>query len=360
MRAAIKAAIEGRPLPIDQGSSKTLAERLVGEADTQELSPCVSPLSSTMAAPESAGTLRITEPPSGHAMVMPPAFGGPLGSNLESLTISSLTISSLGTEAPPRSTTRTSAAGLAIGAALAIAGAAAFTLVVASATAEAPTARVATAVEPAPTETLTSVPAPPDTGSVAPATPEAAPSTTDAAPTKTSPSPRREAPVASVAKPSPEPVVESTSTSVAAVEPPPPHADPVVVPAPPPRPPIPQVAPPRVAPSPPPFSAAACHATVGIVRSNGAVNANTLRMSGTAARLDACAKTLARPPSGTATVNLDFRDDKRLRNATCKNCPAEIQQCVLGAARSTASLQLNGEITGEPAFDVAVTFSCEP
>ena len=75
----------------------------------------------------------------------------------------------------------------------------------------------------------------------------------------------------------------------------------------------------------------------------------------------ACAKSGFRekPSPTNATVMIRFDDSGRYRGATCSGCGA-LAACVQSSTQGTVSMQnKSGDVTGEPSFDVAVTFTCD-
>ena len=167
--------------------------------------------------------------------------------------------------------------------------------------------------------------------------------------------------------PTPNTTAEAPPTTVAAAvavavaptppppEPPPPTPAPTAV-----------TPPPPVAPTPPPvaaFNPQTCRAAVGPPRSNGAVNAKDLSMGATPAAWTACAqRTLREKPNApiVASVHLSFSDNRSFRSATCGACPIALGQCIATGTSRTVSVNIRGgDVTGEPAFDVPVTFTCE-
>ena len=148
--------------------------------------------------------------------------------------------------------------------------------------------------------------------------------------------------------------------SVAAPEP-----APAPTPAPqPPPPPVTVAAPaPAAPPPPPPWSAASCKATLGARRSTSGYNVKDLTLSGTDVGWTGCAKSsIASKPAGpiAATVRLKFNDNRGFRGAACTTgCDAPLAACI-AAHTSGASIQFRGgDETGEPEFEVQATFTCD-
>jgi serine/threonine-protein kinase len=336
MRAAIKAAIEGRPLPVDHGTAPTMEMPPGGMTAPGMPSPSVRPAST---APGPTSPIGV---PAAHAPTVAGAF--PPSSKL----------TPLGAEAAPQQAQKKSATGIVVGvfAVLAAAGAT-LTYVVATKKLQAKPAEVAI-----PTSSGSQVAVEVAVPSSAPTSVATVASVASAAPPPPDVATAKRPPVAHVSHTTPAATKPTPDPAPAAPPPPTPSPQPDPAPAAPPPPPAtPPPAPP--APAPPAFNAATCRAQLGAVRSNGAVNGNNLRLNGTGAQMTTCAKRLAHPPSGGASVHLDFTDNKRLRGASCAGCPSEINACVVNAAKSTTSIQFNGEVTGDPAFDIPVTFVCD-
>ena len=76
----------------------------------------------------------------------------------------------------------------------------------------------------------------------------------------------------------------------------------------------------------------------------------------------ACARsTLGERPEAPihAAVNIRFTESRAYAGATCSGCPVAIASCVQSAVASNVSLADGSTVSGEPSFDVGVTFSCE-
>lgn len=100
----------------------------------------------------------------------------------------------------------------------------------------------------------------------------------------------------------------------------------------------------------------------GQKKATSGFNAKDLTLSNADGTWTACAHTLKEKPSGpiSATVHLKFSDTKSFRGATCNGCPPAIAQCVTSSAPRVASVNFRGgDVTGDPEFDVPVTFSCD-
>ena len=158
------------------------------------------------------------------------------------------------------------------------------------------------------------------------------------------------------AKAASEPVA---AVAVAPVAPPPapePPPTPTVAPAPPAP-----VAP--VAPAAPAFNPMTCRATAGQIRSVGGTNAKDLTLNGAAAAWTACAqRSLHEKPSApiSSSVHLAFTDSGGFRGASCAGCPAPLAQCIAASTGRTAVYKnKSGDVTGDPAFDVPITVTCD-
>ena len=162
------------------------------------------------------------------------------------------------------------------------------------------------------------------------------------------------------AKATPEPVAAVGVAPVAAppAAPPAPEPPPAPTVAPPPPPPV---AP--VAPAAPVFNPMTCRATAGQIRSVGGTNAKDLTLNGTAAAWTACAqRSLHEKPSApiSSSVHLAFTDNGGFRGASCAGCPAPLAQCIAGSTGRTAVYKnKSGDVTGDPAFDVPITVTCD-
>jgi eukaryotic-like serine/threonine-protein kinase len=162
-------------------------------------------------------------------------------------------------------------------------------------------------------------------------------------------------------KPARRGAISPAPTKSTVIETPPP-----VVVEPPAPPPAPEPAPPASS-GPPPlpaptFRSASCHATVGPHKSTSAYSAKDLTLRGADASLTKCAQTsIHEKPAAplAAVVHLRFAD-RTLKTATCAACPRDLAACVQKAMPSVAQLTIrSGDATGEPEFDVPVTFTCE-
>jgi hypothetical protein len=86
-------------------------------------------------------------------------------------------------------------------------------------------------------------------------------------------------------------------------------------------------------------------------------------MNGTANAWTACAqRSIKDKPNGpiSANVRINFTDNGSFRGASCSGCPAPLAACIAQSTRNTVALKIRGgDVTGEPTFDVPVTFTCE-
>jgi hypothetical protein len=102
---------------------------------------------------------------------------------------------------------------------------------------------------------------------------------------------------------------------------------------------------------------------VGGAHSTGATNSKDLAMNGTAGAWTSCAQSSLRERPASpiaASVHLNFTDSGSFRGASCANCPPALAACVASSTGRTVSLKIRGgDVTGEPGFDVPVTFACE-
>jgi hypothetical protein len=124
---------------------------------------------------------------------------------------------------------------------------------------------------------------------------------------------------------------------------------------------------PPAAPAPPPapaFDPGTCHAQVGNIASNGAVARKDLVFSAQPAWTQCARTTIKDRPSGpvAATVTMRFSGDNgSFRGATCAGCPGAVGACIRQAT-SNANARLkntSGDVTGDPEFTAAVTFTCD-
>jgi serine/threonine-protein kinase len=174
----------------------------------------------------------------------------------------------------------------------------------------------------------------------------------------------------SKAKRAPKSTAPMPSTSSLPVHEPSPAPSPQPVPSPEPQPqpeptaaptPVPPVAPPAPAPS--AWSSASCRAALGAPKSASGYNVKDLALRGTDAAWTSCAKSAIKERPAwpiSASVRLRFNDNKVFRGATCTGCAPALAQCIAASTGKTASVILKGgDQTGDPEFDVPVTFACE-
>ncbi|OJY30828.1 MAG: hypothetical protein BGO98_29110 [Myxococcales bacterium 68-20] len=137
--------------------------------------------------------------------------------------------------------------------------------------------------------------------------------------------------------------------------------EPVPAPEPQPTAAVPEPAP-SAAPAASAFRAASCRAALGAPKSVSAYNVKDLTLRGTDAAWTSCAKSAlkAKPAAPIAgTVRIRF-NDKAFRGATCTGCTPQLAQCITASTGKTASVSFkSGKQTGDPEFDVPVTFTCE-
>jgi serine/threonine-protein kinase len=346
MRNAIREALEGRPMPVDIAAA-TL------EAPQSSL-PGTAPMvvAGGMAPLEARG---VTGP--GPAVEAAPTVAGG---------ITPSTLTPLGSAATAPSAAKKSRAGLFVGIALvAIVGGGAG---LAAMKGTKGLHHEAAALGDSAIKALSNAPTAP-TAPVAPtglpsalAVTPAIPTTPDLSPP---PSPADPKHPKSGRTPGKQPPAEAVAPVGAGVPPPPPPVAVVVpsVPEPPPPPPVPVVPTPPPPPAVPAFNPTTCRATAGQVRSNGGTNAKDLTLNGTAAAWTTCAqRSLHEKPSSpiTGNVHLAFTDNGSFRGATCASCPAPLAQCIATSTGRTAIYKnRSGDVTGDPAFDVAITVTCD-
>jgi eukaryotic-like serine/threonine-protein kinase len=156
----------------------------------------------------------------------------------------------------------------------------------------------------------------------------------------------------------------STNPTTTAVEPtpvPPPEPAPVPTPTAAPTP-TPTVAPPPT-PTAAPFNAATCKAVSGQPRSVSGYNVRDFSIRDPNTAYTTCARSSVkeRPAAPiAATVRVRFNDSRSFKGATCNGCPGALAQCVTSATKGITSVNFkSGDVTGDPEFEVPVTFSCE-
>ena len=119
---------------------------------------------------------------------------------------------------------------------------------------------------------------------------------------------------------------------------------------------------PSAAPAASAFRAASCRAALGVPKSVSAYNVKDLTLRGTDTAWTSCAKSAikAKPAAPIAgTVRIRF-SDKAFRGATCTGCTPQLAQCITASTGKTASVSFkSGKLAGDPEFDVPVTFTCE-
>jgi serine/threonine-protein kinase len=348
MRNAIREALDGRAMPIDVAAATMAMSSPNPQAGTTPMAAASAPM--IVAHGMSAA---------GSVASAPTVAGGMSASHMTPLGTAAATAADL---APPQKSRGGLLVGVIVGAvALGAVGAVAFIKFSAAKNTNAsqqlpppttptqpttnatpPSTPTTNAITPEPSTSTTSPTTPPDSRSAkrvanAPLNGHAPPPTTKA--TVESPASASAAPVA-VAPPTPPPPAPDPPPTAA--NPPPPTATP---------------------PPAPVFNPATCKAAVGAARGNGAANAKDLTMSGTAGAWTACAQSSIREKPGgpiSATVHLNFSDNNSFRGASCAGCPPALASCVGSRTRGTVTFKpRGGDITGEIAFDVPVTFTCE-
>jgi len=366
MRNAIRTVLEGRPMPVDASApTDVAAPTLAGMPATAgsgggALAPSTGPGVPRAISSASGGAVAATSAPT--------IAGAPSTSK-----ITPLGTAAAAPEEAPRRSRKGLVAGVLAVAALAAAGAVAAPRLLASGreptaldttttattttatasasasaatpmapTASAPSSRAivaepkATATQSGDTKAKTNVTSPPLRASASPKNGEPAPAAAGHPPEHSADP-----------APAPEPAHEAVHEAPA-----PPAAPP---------PPPPQAAP--AAPAPPPFNPGACRAATGTVRSSGATNAKDLSLGSAAQAWTSCAQRSIkeRPPGPlAASVHLRFSDSGVFQSASCAACPPAMQQCIAQNTKSAVRLTFKGgDVTGEPAFDVPLTVSCD-
>jgi serine/threonine-protein kinase len=171
------------------------------------------------------------------------------------------------------------------------------------------------------------------------------------------------APPTGQAPPPPPPVLPSAPLRsdpppIAELAPPPPPSSPPVVAA-------------LALASPPPpaavdkkvFNSQTCRAQVGLARSVSTYSVRDLSTRGVDEVWTRCARSSIREASEgpmAAVVRVRFSDNARFVGATCTGCPGPLAACVASATRTAVSVHImSGDATGDPEFDIPVTFTCE-
>jgi eukaryotic-like serine/threonine-protein kinase len=316
-------------------------------------------------APEVLASMAPSAPPPIHSA--PTVAGNPIAASGQPQQAASRTaplggpdagkVTPLGAEAAPAAQGRGGGRALLVGGALALVGVGALGGVVVALRTPSPVTVIAAPPTVAPSEAPSAsdsaaieLPATPPTGAP---TESAAPSDS-AAPTDTSPrAPHKAvhgAPPKSLER-SPEPAPTSPP------EPAPPEPAPTAPPAAPPT-----KAPEAPAPPPAPaFNPSRCVARAGAAKSNGAVAAKDFHPGDLSNAYTQCFRqSLSARPGGPiqATVQVRFDDNGRFRGATCAACPPAARRCVEAGSSHARVTFRGGDVTGQPAFDVPVTFAC--
>ncbi len=356
MRAAMKAAIEGRPLPIganavtavDVASDRNVPTANGGSASSGGMSSPPSRLSS--AAPEALPSSA-------------PTLGMSVGTSKATPLVAALTASE----------EKRSRAPVFVAAILGVLVLGGVGAVLAQNGEEPTTAEPkVTSISPAATTATTSKPDP--KASAVPQAPSPSVSANALAPSShavdskaAKHAPQPVPPPLPVPKASPD---SKTAPAPTSHETPHDH-DPLPAPSPDPHPtstPTAKTEPAPLAPAPSPapapaFNPATCRATLGAPRSVSGYSVKDLTLRGTDSAWSSCARSsikerLAGPLS--ATVRIRFNDNKAFRGATCTGCTPALAQCLESTAGKTSSVSFkSGDVTGDPEFEVPVTFSCE-
>jgi hypothetical protein len=102
---------------------------------------------------------------------------------------------------------------------------------------------------------------------------------------------------------------------------------------------------------------------VGPARSVSSYNVKDFSIRNADVAWTTCAKSSIRERPGapiTGAVRVRFSDNKAFKAATCSGCPAALATCVASSTRGLASVNFKpGDATGEPEFEIPVTFTCE-
>jgi hypothetical protein len=95
----------------------------------------------------------------------------------------------------------------------------------------------------------------------------------------------------------------------------------------------------------------------------GGSHPQELALNGTDGAWTTCARSsIKEKPAApiAATVRLKFSDNRAFRGATCTGCTPALNQCIAASTARTVSVSFkSGDVTGEPDFDVPVTFTCD-
>jgi eukaryotic-like serine/threonine-protein kinase len=303
MRAAVRAALDGKPFPVDIGSAPTAAMPVV---------------------PEDLGSA-------------PTMAGAPVAASSK--------VTPLGTAAAPLDKRRGPAASLvAVALLCAVVGAAGAVVLVNRRTARARANVAGPASVPSLEELASPSPSPPAESTVK--DPVTAPPVESGKPTGkragTVVRPTQLGPPASQAPAAPEPAAPAPAPALVVTAPPP-------APAP----------PPAVAPAPPPaapvFEPQKCTAAVSNPRSASAgANLTNLSHASAATVWARCAPRLTEKPPGPFVVHATFAENKSL-TASCRSCPPALKQCVLSMASQALSVKREGEVAE---YDISLSYSC--
>ncbi|MBX3214899.1 MAG: serine/threonine protein kinase [Labilithrix sp.] len=378
MRAAIKAAIEGRPMPLESNAA-TSVDALAGADGSAGPPASAPPGAPTTGAGQGAGGTLVQPPPAS-------ALGSSKGTPL----VAELTSPDAGRSRAPLVVAVALGAVVLGGAGVVLAQKLQGVEVQPSTTPAAGSSSPVDRGERAPPPPSSRAPraegAPPE-GAPSQRTPsegappEGAPSEAPLSevPPSLEPSATATAPGSTTAPASPKVPASPAAAKAAANKPAPPGpasepepapaptaAGPTATPGPTPAP-GPTAGPgPTAAPAPPlapAFNAATCRATLGVPKSASGYNAKDLTLRGADAAWTSCARTtLKERPAGrvAGTVRIRFNDNRVFRGAVCSGCTPALAQCIATSTGKTASVSFKGgDQTGDPEFDVPVSFACD-
>lgn len=111
------------------------------------------------------------------------------------------------------------------------------------------------------------------------------------------------------------------------------------------------------------FNAASCRASVGAAKSVSGYNVKDFSIRSPESAWTSCVKSsiLERPAAPiTAAVRVRFNANKTFKAAMCNGCPPALAACVVSSTRALVSVNFKpGDAAGDPEFEVPVTFTCE-
>ena len=353
MRNTIREALEGRPMPALDPSAATAFDRVAAGMSAHGSMPA---LLNPSAGAQPLGTPMVvaqgmTAP--GAIESAPTVAGGISASHLTPLGTAAATTGSAGQGTKSRAGLVIAVAALAL---LAGGGAVAATVLLSN-------KHPAQSVVPVPSSGMVATPSSVSTTTPVSSAPvaittAATPTPTDAKSAKHTTGPRGPATKVTAEAVASAPLAVAVAVPVAPTSAPPAPPPPATTAAPTPPPATP-TAPPAAA-----FNAQTCRAAVGGPRSlNGAVNSKDIDIKAAPGAWTACARSsIHEKPNGpiVASVRINFKDTKAFTGASCAGCPPALGSCVAAATPRAAFLNVRGgDISGDPAFDVPVTFTCD-